>query len=48
MTRPAIAEALRNAGATEEMIAAAVKSGWGGENSPPRQADLRQLRGSVG
>jgi hypothetical protein len=32
----AIVEELRNAGAAEEMIAAATKAGWGMANSPPR------------
>jgi hypothetical protein len=41
-TLPAIVEALRNAGATEEMIAAAVKAGGELQNSPPRQRGRRR------
>ena len=38
-TLPAIVEALKNAGATEENDRCRGQSGWGGENSPPRQGD---------
>jgi hypothetical protein len=41
-TLPAIVEALRNAGATEEMIAAAVKAGGELQNPPPRQRGRRR------
>jgi hypothetical protein len=41
-TLPAILEALRNAGATEEIIAAAVKAGGEFENAPPRQNGRRR------
>jgi hypothetical protein len=38
----AIIEALRNADAIEEIIAAAIKAGGEFENSPPRQKGIRK------
>jgi hypothetical protein len=39
---PEVIEALRSAGATEEMLAAAVKAGGELQNSPPRQRGRRR------